>query len=109
MKMIALPLFTTVWNQVPPTEHAGERGRAYWRTQALGDIRVRVVEYTPGYLADHWCSKGHVVFCLEGEIETELADGRRFTLKAGMSYQVGDGEPGHRSSTQTGARLFIVD
>ena len=107
--MTALHLFTTVWNKVPPTEHPGERGRAHWRTQALGDIRVGIVEYTPGYLADHWCSKGHVVFCLEGEVETELADGRRFTLKPGMSYQVGDGDSGHRSSTQTGAKLFIVD
>ena len=68
-----------------------------------------MVEYSRGYLADHWCSKGHVILCLEGELETELADGRRFTLKPGDSYQASDGEPGHRSSTKTGVKLFIVD
>ena len=109
MKLTALPLFTTAWADVPETEHPGEHGHAIWRTQNLGDVRIRMVEYTPGYLADHWCSKGHVVLCVAGELETELADGRRFTLTPGMSYQVGDGEPGHRSSTKAGATLFIVD
>ena len=68
-----------------------------------------MVEYSPGYLADHWCEKGHVLLCLEGELRTELADGRVFTLTAGMSYQVADGAEPHRSSTESGARLFIVD
>jgi len=75
----------------------------------VGPIRVRMVEYTPGYLADHWCSKGHVLLCLEGELETELDDGRKFTLRPGMSYQVADNAEAHRSSTVAGARLFIVD
>ena len=75
----------------------------------LGEIRVRMVEYTPGYLADHWCAKGHILLCVEGELLTELKDGRRFTLKPGMSYQVSDnGEP-HRSLTDVGAKIFIVD
>ncbi len=82
---------------------------ALWRTQLFGEIRVRMVEYTPGYKADHWCTKGHVILCVEGQLETEVADGRRFTLKAGESYQAPDGEPGHGSSTSTGSRLFIVD
>ncbi len=99
----------TDWSGVPRTEHKGERGTAYWRTQQFGDVRVRMVEYTPGYLADHWCAKGHILLCVEGELHTDLKDGRRFTLKAGMSYQVADnGEP-HRSSTEVGAKLFIVD
>jgi len=68
-----------------------------------------MVEYTAGYLADHWCSKGHILLCLEGQLETELAGGRRFTLRPGMSYQVADNAEPHRSSTQTGAKLFIVD
>jgi quercetin dioxygenase-like cupin family protein len=103
--------FTTVdWATIPVTEHAGERGVARWRTHQAGDLRVRMVEYTPGYLADHWCDRGHVLLVLEGELETELRDGRRFTLTAGMSYQVSDfGDPAHRSSTMTGAKLFIVD
>ena len=86
---------------------------ALWRTRHFGPagnrIRVRMVEYSAGYLADHWCQKGHVLLCLEGRLDTELADGRRFTLLPGMSYQVADGAEAHRSSTATGARLFIVD
>ena len=109
MKMTGFAFATTDWTQVAPSEHPGENGVALWRTLNFGDIRVRMVEYSPGYLADHWCGKGHVILCLEGELETELADGRRFALKAGESYQVADGEPGHRSSTKTGVRLFIVD
>ena len=109
MQMRGFPFTTTDWKQVTPSEHPGESGMALWKTQTFGDIRVRVVEYSLGYLADHWCSKGHVILCIEGELETELADGRRFTLKPGESYQTADGESGHRSSTKTGARLFIVD
>jgi quercetin dioxygenase-like cupin family protein len=82
---------------------------AHWRTQQFGEIRVRMVEYSPNYLADHWCSKGHVLLCLSGELVTELDDGRVFALSAGMSYQVADKAEAHRSSTQIGARLFIVD
>jgi hypothetical protein len=99
----------TDWSAVPPTEHRGEQGLAIWRTQQFGPIRVRMVEYTPGYRADHWCTKGHVVLCVQGELHTELADGRTFTLKPGMSYQVADNAEPHRSSTELGARLFIVD
>jgi quercetin dioxygenase-like cupin family protein len=97
------------WTPISATEHLGESGSATWRTQHFGEIRVRMVEYTPGYLADHCCSKGHILLCLEGELETELADGRRFTLKPGMSYQVADNAESHRSATRTGAKLFIVD
>ena len=104
-----IPFGTTDWANVPHTEHAGITGTALWRTQHFGQIRVRMVEYTPGYVADHWCSKGHVLLCLEGQLETELEDGRRFTLTPGMSYQVADGAEPHRSSTKIGARLFIVD
>ena len=109
MKMQSIPFGTTDWFQIEKTEHAGIGGVAHWRTQQFNDIRVRMVEYSPGYLADHWCSKGHILLMLEGELETELADGRRFTLRAGMSYQVADGAEPHRSSTRTGATLFIVD
>ena len=104
-----IPFGTTDWSQIAPSEHRGERGMAYWRTRNFGDIRVRLVEYTPGYLADHWCAKGHILLCLEGELHTELDDGRTFTLRPGMSYQVADHAEAHRSSTPGGARLFIVD
>jgi len=100
---------TTNWATVEATEHKGETGVAHWRTRQFGTIRVRVIEYSPGYLADHWCSKGHVLLCLEGELHTELKDGRTFTLKSGMSYQVADNAEPHRSSTSVGAKLFVVD
>ena len=109
MKMPPLPFGTTDWSKVEPTERRGEVGLAYWRTQTFGDLRLRMVEYTPGYRADHWCVKGHILLCLEGELHTELRDGRVFTLRPGMTYQVGDEAEAHRSQTDVGARLFIVD
>jgi quercetin dioxygenase-like cupin family protein len=113
MRMAAIPFDTTDWSSVEPTRHAGEAGEALWRTRQFGPadnpIRVRMVEYSPGYVSDHWCEKGHVLLVLEGELETTLADGRVFTLKPGMSYQVADGAEPHRSRTDKGARLFIVD
>lgn len=109
MQMTDIPFGTTEWETVERTEHKGETGAAYWRTRQFGAIRVRMVEYTPGYLADHWCSKGHVLLCLEGELHTELQDGRMFVLKPGMSYQVADNAEAHRSFTAKGAKLFVVD
>ena len=110
MKMNDIPFGTTDWSTVACTEHRGETGVATWRTREFGGIRVRMVEYSPGYLADHWCEKGHILLVLDGELETELADGRRVTLKPGQSYQVADGAEPHRSRTgPKGARLFIVD
>ncbi|NIG79476.1 hypothetical protein F3J34_38640 [Klebsiella sp. Ap-873] len=109
MNITDLPFTTTDWATLTPTEHPGITGKALWRTQQFGPIRVRMVEYTAGYLADHWCQKGHVLLCLKGELQTELEDGRQFTLTPGMSYQVADGAEPHRSSTESGAVLFIVD
>jgi hypothetical protein len=109
MKISDIPFGTTDWSAVARTEHQGETGMATWRTQQFGTVRVRMVEYSPGYLADHWCVKGHILMCLEGELHTELKDGRRFSLRPGMSYQVADDAEPHRSSTTAGARLFIVD
>ncbi len=107
--MSNIPFGTTDWSAVEPTTHRGETGTATWRTRTFNGIRVRMVEYTPGYLADHWCSKGHILLCLEGELHTELADGREVVLRPGMSYQVADGAEAHRSRTAIGARLFVVD
>lgn len=110
MKMHDIPFSTTDWSAVDRTEHKGETGIATWRTREYGGIRVRMVEYSPGYLADHWCQKGHILLVLDGRLETELADGRRVVLMPGQSYQVADGAEAHRSRTGTeGARLFIVD
>ncbi|WP_428606741.1 DHCW motif cupin fold protein [Sedimenticola sp.] len=109
MQITDLPFGTTNWSEIERTEHTGERGVAYWQTRHFGDIRVRMVEYTAGYLADHWCSKGHILFCLEGELHTQLEDGREFVLTPGMSYQVADNAEAHRSYTASGAKLFVVD
>ena len=109
MKIDSVPFDTTDWSAIEPTHHAGESGSATWRTREVGGVRIRMVEYSPGYQADHWCRKGHVVLVLEGELETELEDGRRFVLRPGMSDQVADGDNAHRSSTRTGARMFVVD
>jgi quercetin dioxygenase-like cupin family protein len=104
-----VPFGVTDWSSVPKTEHRGETGVAWWRTLEVGTIRVRMVEYSPGYLADHWCSRGHVLLVLEGELTTELQDGSSHVLCAGQSYQVADDAMPHRSRTAGGARLFIVD
>lgn len=107
--MTDIPFGTTDWAQLESTEHAGINGKAYWRTQHFGGIRVRMVEYTPGYVSDHWCVKGHILLCIAGSMETELEDGRTFTLTPGISYQVADAAEAHRSRTEAGAKLFIVD
>ena len=110
MQLPKTPFTIADWSAVPPTQHPGETGSATWRTLNFGDMRVRMVEYSAGYLADHWCDRGHVLLVLDGALDTELKDGRRFTLTAGQSYQVSDfGDAAHRSSTATGAKLFIVD
>ena len=109
VRMQDIPFETTDWATVPATGHPGSSGVARWRTLQRGDIRIRMVEYSPGYAADHWCEKCHILLCLEGSLTTELADGRVVTLSPGMTYQVADGTLAHRSSTSTGARLFIVD
>jgi hypothetical protein len=109
MKIPAAPIRAIDWSKVEATEHSGEPGMALWRTEQLCDIRVRVVEYSAGYIANHWCAKGHVVLVLAGEIISQQRDGSELRLSAGMSYLVGDDCDAHRSYSPTGAKLFIVD
>lgn len=109
MRIENVPFCTMDWSKVEPTVHPGESGQALWRTLELGNIRVRMVEYSPGYMADHWCERGHVLLVMEGELTTDLSDGRSFVMTPGVSYQVADGANPHRSHTKTGAKLFIVD
>lgn len=109
MTIASFSFETSDWQNIPTEEHKGETGIAYWRIKMMNNIRVRMVEYSPGYKADHWCRKGHVLHCLEGEMDTELEDGRIMKLKTGMTYFVGDNNEAHRSSTATGCKLFIVD
>src|SRR5579859_6878024 len=107
--MQRIPFQVVDWQEVERVAYPGETGQAWWRTLAFDGLRVRVVEYSPGYLADHWCQKGHVVYCLEGSFTTELETGERFALEKGMSYIVSDGASSHRSITESGVRLLIID
>ncbi len=110
MKIPELPFTAVDWAKVPSVDHPGETGKATWRTLEVGDLRVRMVEYSPGYRADHWCPRGHVVLLVEGEMITELKDGRRFVSKPGMGYVASDdAENPHCAVTETGCKLFIVD
>jgi mannose-6-phosphate isomerase class I len=107
--MYTIPFTNIDWSDVPKTEHKGETGIAHWQTINRDGLRIRIVEYSEGYLADHWCEKGHIVHCLEGEFISEMADGETFTLKKGMTYIVSDDLSSHRSVTQNGVKLMIID
>jgi hypothetical protein len=107
--MLSIPFHITDWTDVVPVQYPGESGHASWRTIHHDSLRIRVVEYSPGYKADHWCTKGHLIFCLEGSMTTELADGRTFVLRPGMSYEVSDELSQHRTSSGVGVKLLIVD
>ncbi len=109
MRIDNLPFTITDWAAIVATERPGQTGTVTQRTLEDGNVRVRLVEYSPGYLADHWCTRGHVILVLEGELITELQDGRIFRLPAGFTYRVADGAEAHRSRTDVGAKLFIVD
>ena len=97
------------WDTISKTEHKGETGIAFWQTLQLPGIRIRIVEYSAGYLADHWCKKGHIVHCLEGEVTTEQETGKKSLLKEGMTYIVSDELSSHRSISKNGVKLLIVD
>ena len=109
MKLKGIPFEVVAWQEVRGVEHPGETGVAVWRERMFGDIRVRMVEYSAGYSADHWCDKGHLLLCYSGEMQTEFTDGRMIILRAGMGYYVGDETARHRSATALGATLYIVD
>lgn len=109
MKLSGFPFEVEDWSSIERTEHRGETGTSFWRTRNFGDVRVRIMEYTPGYRTGYWCDKGHVFYCLEGELEVELEDGRKFLLTPGNSFQVADNAERHRNFTRTGARFFVVD
>jgi hypothetical protein len=97
------------WDQITKTQHAGTTGMAFWQTLQFAGLRIRMVAYTPGYLADHWCGKGHIVHCLEGDFVSELENGEAFSLTAGMTYIVSDHLSSHRSVSKNGVRLLIID
>jgi hypothetical protein len=104
-----IPFQTINWSGIEKVTYAGQTGTAYWQTLQLPGLRIRLVEYSAGYLADHWCQKGHIVHCLEGEFINELENGERSPMKAGGSYVVSDGLSSHRSYSEKGAKLLIID
>lgn len=104
-----IPFQIINWNTLTKTEHTGESGKAFWQTMQFASIRIRIVEYSAGYVADHWCQKGHIVHCLEGEFMSELENGATFLLTQGMTYIVSDNMSSHRSVTKNGVKLMIID
>jgi hypothetical protein len=107
--MNIIPFQTIDWSLIATTEHPGETGTTYWQTIQLGGLRIRKVTYSENYVADHWCQKGHIVHCLEGEFISELEDGKKFKLSKGMTYVVSDDISSHRSITAKGVELLIID
>lgn len=107
--MSHIPFQTINWKLIEKTKHPGEQGTAWWQTCQFDQLRVRIVEYSAGYLADHWCSKGHIVHCLQGEFTSELENGEDFALTQGMTYIVSDDLSSHRSHSKTGVTLLIID
>ncbi|MEO8117592.1 MAG: DHCW motif cupin fold protein [Bacteroidota bacterium] len=104
-----IPFQVFDWSNAEKTEHPGKTGIAYWQTLQFGTIRIRLVEYSENYFADHWCQKGHIVHCLEGEFITEIENGKKSILSKGMSYVVSDNLSSHRSISKTGVKLLIID
>jgi quercetin dioxygenase-like cupin family protein len=104
-----IPFQSIDWTKVQKTEHKGETGVAYWQTTQFEGLRIRIVEYSKGYIADHWCKKGHIVQCLEGELVSEMEDGEKFILTKGMTYVVSDELSSHRSVAENRVKLLIVD
>lgn len=104
-----IPFQTIDWSLIPKTEHPGDPGKAWWQTLQFEGLRIRIVEYSKGYVADHWCTKGHIVHCLEGDFISELSNGEKFLLTSGMTYVVTDELSSHRSTTANGVKLLIVD
>jgi quercetin dioxygenase-like cupin family protein len=109
MKIQDVPFSTIDWSKLKPTVQPDKNGDVISRTFEMGNIRVRMVEFPPGYQADEWCSKGHVVYVLEGDLVTELADGQKIISTAGTSFIVADDHGSHRGSTKKGVKLLIVD
>jgi hypothetical protein len=107
--MTTIPFQHIDWTTIPKEEHPGTTGTSFWQTLQFDGLRVRIVEYSANYLADHWCRKGHIVYCLEGSFVSEEENGGRTELSAGMSYIVSDNLSSHRSTSVIGAKLLIID
>ena len=104
-----IPFQNIDWSSIDKVEYKGETGVAFWQTLQLPGLRIRLVEYSAGYLADHWCRKGHVVHCLRGEFVSEMETGEKVRLGKNDTYVVSDEASSHRSCSKDGALLLIID
>ncbi len=104
-----IPFQTIDWSMVPITEQKGERGVAYSKTTQFQGLQIRIVEYSGGYAADHWCDKGHIVYCLEGELIIELKDDINYKLTEGMMFVISDELSSHRLVSETKVKVLIID
>ena len=107
--MSNIPFQTIDWTSIEKVEYIGETGVSFWQTVQFEGLKIRLVEYSNGYLADHWCQKGHIVHCLEGEFITELSTGEEIKLTKGETYVVSDELSSHRSVSTNGVKLLIID
>lgn len=107
--MLNIPFQIIDWSKIPKSKHPATTGTAYWQTIQFNGLRLRLVEYSPGYFADHWCQRGHIVHCLEGDLVSELESGEEFCLSCGTTYIVSDNLSSHRSISQNGVKLLIID
>jgi len=104
-----IPFQAVDWSTMKNIEFPGQTGSAFWKTLQLPGLRIRIVTYSAGYIADHWCQKGHIVHCLEGELITEHENGEQYLLKEGMTYVVSDDLSSHRSVAAKEVKLLIID
>ncbi|MFC2164381.1 DHCW motif cupin fold protein [Acidobacteriota bacterium] len=110
MDIESISFTMTDWSRVPQVEYKGETGTSFWRIFEQGNIRVRIVDYSPGFRSDHWCPRGHVLLVLEGELTIELKDGQVYIMPPGTSFQAADDDENpHMAYTDKGAKVFIVD
>jgi len=110
VKLPEMPFTTVDWTAMNATEHPGQTGTSLWRSFERDGLRTRLVEYLPGYTADHWCDRGRVLHVLSGQLKIKLRDGRSFHLGQGSGFCVSDhGDSAHLVTTSTGCRVFIVD
>jgi len=107
--MSNIPFQTIDWEKITKAEHPGETGTSFWQTLQLDNLSIRIVEYSAGYLADHWCQKGHIVHCLEGDFISEFESGEKINMAKGMTYVVSDNLSSHRSVSKNGVKLLIID
>ena len=110
MKISDVPFSVTEWEGVGQTEHKGIKGTSLWKTFEEGNIRARIVEYSPGFVSDHYCERGHVVLVLKGSLLLTMKKGDRFIIEEGCSFQLSDdASKPHSVSSEHGAKVFIVD